>query len=166
VTHHSIYFDFEFLNVGNNTEPISLGAVDQNGKEFYVEFEFDHTGITPWILENVMTKLSSTTKPVKQAVGARMFEKWVDSVRGGTVPNFWAYFAAYDWVCLCNLYGGMMGLPRGWPQNCLDLQQRFAGLGYPAEIKAKPPAQAHNALVDAQWNKKFQARMDGYVGAS
>ncbi len=36
-------------------------------------------------------------------------------------PEFYAYYASYDWVVFCQIFGGMMSLPKGFPMhiNCL-----------------------------------------------
>jgi hypothetical protein len=38
-------------------------------------------------------------------------------------PEFYAYFADYDWVVFCWLFGKMMDLPKGFPMYCKDLKQ-------------------------------------------
>lgn len=38
-------------------------------------------------------------------------------------PEFWAYFADYDWVVFCSLWGRMLDLPVGFPKYCRDLKQ-------------------------------------------
>ncbi len=42
-------------------------------------------------------------------------------------PNheFYAYYADYDWVLFCSLFGTMMDLPKGFPMFCIDLKQTF-----------------------------------------
>lgn len=37
--------------------------------------------------------------------------------------QFYGYFADYDWVVFCWLWGGMMRLPKGFPMFCIDLKQ-------------------------------------------
>ena len=37
--------------------------------------------------------------------------------------EFYAYFADYDWVVFCWLFGSMMNLPKGFPKCCIDLKQ-------------------------------------------
>lgn len=67
-------------------------------------------------------------------------------------PEFWAYYADYDWVVFCQLFGTMMDLPKGFPFYCKDIKQLCDNLGNP-----KLPEQGkgeHNALEDARWNKK------------
>jgi hypothetical protein len=66
-------------------------------------------------------------------------------------PEFWAYYGAYDWVALCQLFGALIEIPKGWPYYCRDIKQFCDSLGNP-----KLPEQGkgeHNALADARWNK-------------
>lgn len=37
--------------------------------------------------------------------------------------EFYAYYADYDWVMFCSLFGTMMDLPKGFPMYCRDLKQ-------------------------------------------
>ncbi len=39
--------------------------------------------------------------------------------------EFNAYFADYDWVVFCSLFGTMMDLPKGFPMYCRDLKQEI-----------------------------------------
>lgn len=64
--------------------------------------------------------------------------------------EFWAYYADYDWVVFCQLFGTMMDLPKGFPMYCRDIKQLCDSVGNP-----KLPDQGkgeHNALADARWN--------------
>lgn len=106
-------------------------------------------------------------------------------VRGSFIPNkypepdFYAYYADYDWVAFCWLFGNMMDLPNGFPIYCRDLKQYLDDTVkryMPLEKKffsTKPvsfqnalerfkdhpdyPNQEneHDALADARWNKKL-----------
>lgn len=38
-------------------------------------------------------------------------------------PEFYAYYADYDWVVFCWIYGLMIDLPKGFPFYCRDLKQ-------------------------------------------
>lgn len=42
---------------------------------------------------------------------------------GYAQPEFYAYFADYDWVVFCSLFGRMVDLPNGFPMYCKDLKQ-------------------------------------------
>jgi hypothetical protein len=39
------------------------------------------------------------------------------------IPEFYAYYANYDWVAFCWLFGRMNELPKGFPKYCRDLKQ-------------------------------------------
>ena len=85
-------------------------------------------------------------------------------------PDFYAYYADYDWVVFCWLFGKMIDLPNGFPMYCNDLKQTLnerqlkrpldTGIDIllnPYTLKNHPnyPKQEneHNALDDARWNK-------------
>ena len=81
-------------------------------------------------------------------------------------PKFYAYYADYDWVAFCWLFGKMINLPKGFPMYCIDLKQEFDNEVYLGQVKelyldlknhSKYPKQEneHNALSDARWNKKL-----------
>jgi len=90
-------------------------------------------------------------------------------------PKFYAYYADYDWVGFCWLFGLMMDLPKGFPMYCNDLKQLMdekINIFCESEIKSTSfelalkrlkekhsdyPKQEneHNALADARWNKKL-----------
>lgn len=40
-----------------------------------------------------------------------------------TKPEFYGYYADYDWVVFCWLFGLMIDLPNGFPKYCRDLKQ-------------------------------------------
>lgn len=63
-------------------------------------------------------------------------------------PEFWGYYADYDWVVFCWLFGSMVDLPEGWPMYCKDYKQLidYAGLKISQPVNAQ-----HHALLDAAW---------------
>jgi hypothetical protein len=67
----------------------------------------------------------------------------------GEQPEFWGWYADYDWVALCQLYGTMVNLPHGWPMYCRDLKQWVDQLGNPTLPAHR--GREHHALVDAYW---------------
>jgi hypothetical protein len=65
--------------------------------------------------------------------------------------EMWGYYADYDHVLLCWLFGRMVDLPAGMPMYTLDLRQYAYHLGDPA----LPVVQGeHDALNDAKWNRE------------
>lgn len=55
-----------------------------------------------------------------------IFDKQIQFVNKKPVfnnPEFYAYYADYDWVLFCSLFGRMIDLPLGFPMYCRDLKQ-------------------------------------------
>lgn len=91
--------------------------------------------------------------------------------------EFYAYYADYDWVVFCWLFGRMIDLPKGFPMYCKDLKQvldekaemlaqkisntqplglSFDNLKFIKSLSNYPTQKnEHNALDDAKWNKKL-----------
>jgi len=143
-----IWFDTEFIEDGKTIDMISIGMVREDGQTFYAESaECDHDLASPWVKENVLVHLQGgrfdwSRREIAAAIVAFAGEK----------PEFWAYYADYDWVVLCQLFGTMMQLPEGWPMYCRDVKQLCDSIGNP-----KLPEQStteHHALADAKWTKE------------
>jgi hypothetical protein len=141
-----IWFDTEFIEDGKTIDLISIGMVREDGATYYAESaEVDWSKADDWIKANVTPHLSGETKS-RDAI-ARDVRLFV-----GPAPEFWAYYADYDWVVLCQLYGRMIDLPKGWPMFCRDIKQVCAEKGDP-ELPKHDSAE-HNALADAFWNRQ------------
>ncbi|HMF60232.1 MAG TPA: 3'-5' exoribonuclease, partial [Vicinamibacterales bacterium] len=79
-------------------------------------------------------------------------------VGGDESPEFWAYYADYDWVVFCWLFGRMIDLPKGFPMFCRDIKQRAVDLGSPTLPEQSETE--HHALADARWNREAWALLD------
>ena len=79
---------------------------------------------------------------------------------GVAKPEIWAYYADYDWVAFCQLFGKMIDLPQGFPMYCRDIKQECDRLGNP-ELP-KQVNQEHNALEDARWVKQCYEYLKKY----
>ena len=66
-------------------------------------------------------------------------------------PEIWAYYASYDHVVFCQLFGTMMDLPNGFPMYTKDIKQLCDDLGNPELPKQE--SGEHNALADARHNQ-------------
>lgn len=148
------FLDTEFIEAPNHLDLISIGIVSEDGRACYYEnSEVDWSKASQWVLDNVKPHLNGTVHQVaSKAKIARFVRQFVSDA---TPPEFWGYYADYDWVALCWLYGTMMDLPDGWPMYCRDLKQWADMLGNPAL-----PEQGkgeHHALADATWNRDAYA---------
>jgi hypothetical protein len=154
-----IWFDTEFIDDGRTIELLSIGLVDQYGREYYAEpLEADHSKASPWVAQNVLSHLTGIRTP-----RAQIAQELVEFC--GPKPEFWAWFGAYDWVALCQLYGRMLDVPVGWP-NLFNEVVHFAkgkySSGYAPNFKAMFANTApHNSLADAVWTKAVWEHVNG-----
>lgn len=145
------FYDTEFIEDGVTIDLVSIGVVDERGREFYaVSSEFDPDKAGPWVRENVLPKLPPPSDPAWRS-RERIREDllaFIGKPPGGV--HLWAWFAAYDHVALAQLWGPMPALPRQLPRFTRDLRQRWEDLGKPK--LPTPPTDAHDALADARHN--------------
>ena len=140
-----ISLDFEFIEDGITIKPISLGMVREDGAEMYYEFEgVDWSLASEWVQNNVKPHLTGITTPLED-IKKGLLEF------AGEKPEFWGYFADYDWVALCQIFGKMIDLPKGWPFYCLDLKQLMHESHVSKDQLSEQKGIEHNALDDARW---------------
>lgn len=164
------FLDFEFIEDGKTIDMVSVGIVAEDGREYYaVSKQFNRVRLfdDPWLADNVAphlpwVKLSSDNLSWVAAEPDTSTGLWKnrDIIAGDILtfcdplkygkPEFWGYYADYDWVTLCQLYGRMIDLPKGWPMYCRDLKQLADDRGNPKLPKQEVE---HNALEDARWNR-------------
>ena len=175
------FYDCEFIEDGVTIDLVSIGVVDEEGREFYaVSTEFDPERAGPWVRQNVLNQLPS---PADKAWRSRdrIREDLLDFLGARNAARdeleLWAWFAAYDHVALAQLWGAMPALPRALPRFTRDLRQCASGshssrrrrcgsarrdIGLScrngtsgdrgAGRSLRPPADAHDALADARHN--------------
>ena len=161
------YLDFEFCD--KTLTPISLGLVSQTGAELYlvnVDWKkvIESSPNREWLAKNVapfldqyQTTRSQRTYHVDHWSDA-IDEFIMESVDGH--PEFWGYFADYDWVLFCKLYGTMVELPKHFPNFCLDLKQLALSVGIKVSLKQLVKIEdEHNALADARWMKRVHEQI-------
>jgi hypothetical protein len=182
------FFDTEFIEDGKTIDLISIGIVAEDGRELYLQNqECDWSKASDWVARNVLIGLEDFNMglrrpchpndtdgdqfdPMELGGWWRQKELWRKRTEiGETVrklvgadskPEFWAYYAAYDWVVFCQLFGTMMDIPKGFPMYCRDIKQWVGMLGNP-----KLPEQGkgeHNALEDARWNRTAWEFLNAY----
>jgi hypothetical protein len=145
------FYDCEFIEDGRTIELVSIGMVDETGREFYaVSTEFDPDRAGAWVRANVLPQLP----PPGDAVWLSRTELREALLKFLTAPDgeveLWAWIGAYDHVALCQLWGAMPTLPRALPRFTRELRQHWEQAGRPA--LPAPPPNAHDALVDARHN--------------
>jgi 3' exoribonuclease, RNase T-like len=145
------FYDCEFIEDGSTISLVSIGVVDETGREFYaVSTEFDPDRAIEWVRRNVLTQLPS---PADRAWRSRarirddLFEFLTEP---GRPIELWAWIGAYDHVAVAQLWGDMRALPRQIPRFTRELRQHWESLGSPPLPAAG--ADAHDALADARHN--------------
>jgi hypothetical protein len=73
----------------------------------------------------------------------------LDFVGGDRKPEFWAWYSAYDHVCLAQIWGTMIHLPGLIPMYTNDIRTLVDLAGLKPNELPKQPAGHHNALADA-----------------
>lgn len=150
------FYDCEFIEDGRIVDLVSIGVVDEQGREFYaVSTEFDPARAVPWVRRNVLDRLPSPGSPVWRSrtdIREGLYEFLVAPMRAGEADDLelWAWYAAYDHVALAQLWGPMPSLPREIPRFTKDLRQLWDDRGRPPLPAAA--ADRHDALVDARHN--------------
>lgn len=143
-----IWFDTEFIDTGSIVQMLSIGMVREDGQTYYAESsDSDHTMACEWVRDNVIVHLrcGDASKPCEQIR---------DEIVAfcGDKPEFWAYFASYDWLVLCQLFGRMLDVPSHWPNFVHDVQS-FRMILKIGELP-KQMTTEHNALNDALWTRQ------------
>ena len=67
------FYDCEFIEDGRLVDLVSIGVVDEFGREFYaVSTQFDDSRAVPWVRRNVLDKLpvARPTRPGAPASGS------------------------------------------------------------------------------------------------
>jgi hypothetical protein len=174
------FYDCEFIDDSKTIDLISIGMVDDAGREYYAvnaDMPFDRIPKHDWLVRNVLPLLPLRNRQVLESflehpnnlyprpsldmlgldrTDSRVKPRWVianevrDFLLTGDEPQLWAYYAAYDHVALAQLFGPMIALPKGVPMFTHELMQLWEQAGRPL-----PPVQTdeHDALADARWNR-------------
>lgn len=152
------FFDTEFIEDGCTIDLISIGMVaardeQHSARTFYaINSDCDHRRADKWVIENVIDKLPRGRQEAGLWMGRSVIRERVEKfIRTEKTPyEFWAYFADYDWVVFCQLFGKMIDLPKGFPMYCNDLKQEMHRLGITRD-NLPPNENEHDALEDAKW---------------
>lgn len=150
------FLDTEFDEDGKTIELISIGIAAEDGREYYaVSREFDPLHCNDWVRAHVLNKLPPAGDPLWKS-RTEIRDDIAEFVKGGTTPpEFWAYYADYDWVALCQLFGKMIDLPPAFPKYCRDLKQRLDEYDLrSSDLPEQPEGSEHNALDDARWVRR------------
>ena len=159
------FLDTEFAEDGRVIDLISIGLVCEDGRELYTEsLDANLKAANDWVKQNVVPQLWRWQKGnhwyrdggfgglLTRGNIRRCVQDFIGEVTNPGQVEIWGYYADYDWIAFCQLFGRMVDLPSGYPMYCRDLKQWSEQLGSP-----KLPEHVegeHHALLDARWNKQ------------
>lgn len=104
-----IFFDTEFTGLHQNTTLISIGIVDEDGREFYAEMtDYDKEQLDPWISENVIANLTGANQVTTPELKMQLTE-WLSTY---DTVEVWSDCLAYDWVLFDAIFGGAFNKPQ------------------------------------------------------
>ena len=171
VTVLKYFLDTEFIEKPNIIQLISVGIKCEDGRKYFaLSSEYNYADADNWVKENVLMQLynqyvvsakrltynlsnfhkhyGKKIKEIRQEI--LDFVGYPEYIHGK--PEFYGYFADYDWVVFCWIFGKMVDLPVGFPMYCKDLKQLLDESG---KEKLPDPKGEHSAIVDAEWNEKL-----------
>lgn len=157
----------------NTIELISIGIVAEDGREYSAiskDFDVKAAWNNKWLRENVLwtifcEDINTFCDPFELWYMVHLIEKNGKTreqiasdiaIFMGHRPEVYAYFADYDWVVTCWLFGRMIDLPESFPFHCLDLKQMMVERGLDGNWKDLVCPQdhgKHQAIFDARWNR-------------
>ena len=170
------FLDTEFYEKPGSIDLISIGIVSENGDTFYAEVtdcNKEEIEKDNWLKENVIQNLKYWDKNFdnvmelfidngestinwnlycrKEDLKAQLIT-WFARL-AETKPIFYGYYADYDWVVFCWIFGRMIDLPKLFPMYCNDLKQTMDEMN----LKNKPEQEGkeHNSLDDAIYTRKL-----------
>jgi hypothetical protein len=145
------FYDCEFIEDGRTIDLVSIGVVDETGREFYaVSTDFDPAKAIDWVRRNVLDKLPPPADSAWRPSATIRADLLAFLTEPDESIELWAWMAAYDHVVLGQLWGDMRALPRVIPRFTHELRQRWEDAGSPP-LPPAPPDQ-HDALADARFN--------------
>lgn len=173
-----IFHDWEFYEDGVRIYPISVGMVAEDGRELYrvnAEMPAPLIADRPWLMENVVPHIPTRTDYVADKPVGVSLDWLAPEVRPLSVirqdvlefivhtpdPELWAWYGAYDHVCLAQLFGPMVSMPQAipWFTNDIRTLALLADSGAPLVQLEAPQHQGrqHHALDDAKHDAELFA---------
>ena len=177
-----LFFDMEFTGLRQNTTPISIGIVSEDGKRFYAEFtDYDESQCDDWIKENVISELLHDTEKWYEGISDRQthgikniilyaLKDWLQQF---DEIQFVSDVCHYDFVLLIDLLTNgetALDLPDNISVVCHDINQDIAAYFEVSDREAfdmnreeilyrltgyRVVGEKHNSLHDAEIIKKI-----------
>jgi hypothetical protein len=164
------FIDTEFNEGDDQVELISIAIVSDSGRELYlVSSEIEPAKCNPWIQTNVLPShilwhgVPESSRAGLICTKEEMKKRIEEFVSSYPRPEFWGFYADYDWYLLTRLWGTFLRLPKKFPRLCLDIKQTAIEMG--VSRLPEPFSPQHNALADAKWTKHAYRYLKGFNNA-
>ena len=158
------FLDTEFWDRGPDypLQVVSLALVAENGTSLYLanaDFDWNSGELAAdvsgqWLLANVRPNIHAASfLLLSRDEFPGIISDFVGRLlREGEPAEFYGWYSAYDWVVLCQLFGGMVNLPKAFAQFCYDLRMVVEMVG----LENLPPQQdVLCPLLDALWIRQL-----------
>lgn len=158
------FLDTEFIDDGETIELLSIALVSQTGREYYaISRDADWSRASEWVQKNVLPYLDREEAKPRPQIRHEILRfiygiLELESPGAHREPEIWAWYASYDWVAFCQLWGTMMDLPDGLPRYIRDVKQLADDLGNP-RLPSRQKGE-HHALEDAKWVRRSWEILD------
>jgi len=146
-----IFFDTEFTGLQQDTDLLSIGIVDENGKEFYAELnDYRQDKIDDWLRDNVIANLTKENVVDSKELKLQLDEYFLayDNV------EIWSDCLSYDWVLFNQIWGHAFNIPKNICYIPFDICTLFKVKGIDPDVNREEFAgiegKKHNALHDAR----------------
>lgn len=134
-----LFFDMEFTRLSQDTMPISLGIISEDGRQFYAEFtDFNERECDQWVKSEVLENLYTYNKNVYDAPYIENFHVGaISDIRKALIIwlnqfddiQFVSDVCHYDFVLLITILtngGTALCLPKKISAVCHDINQDIA----------------------------------------
>lgn len=162
------FMDTEFAENGETIKLISIALINEPGDTYYYACAEDGWTVddcNDWVRANVLPRLPRLGDFPWRTRGEIAFDLEVMLLgreHKPDTPEIWGYFAAYDWVVFCQLFGRMVDLPKGMPMWIRDLKQLMSERGITRDqLPKQDESNAHDALADARWIREAWLAING-----
>lgn len=152
-----VFFDTEFTGLHQNTTLISIGMVDEAGREFYAELmDYDPAQCDDWINDHVIANLTGRNRVTTSKL-RKQLQDWFAHY-GDDQVYMWSDCLAYDWVLFNNIFGNAFAIPKNVYYIPFDLCTLLSLKAIDPDINREEyvkeringqDAVKHNALWDA-----------------
>lgn len=130
-----IYFKFKFTGLTQNTTPISMAFLSEDGKKFYGEFiDYNRSMVDKYTKQNVINKLWATTKTISELNSLEYFHIGTKEQLKSELETWLSQFddivlvgdtCHYDMILFCELFGGALNIPSNVVPLSVDIEYKL-----------------------------------------